>query len=95
MGHFQRSELFPGGWTSRVSTASASDPPMTTMASGLCACAPMPFESAAGRSPSIATRVVMSPARKRWVAAAWAPWSSDLPSAHWRWAYVTTGSRSG
>ena len=43
----------------RATTASISAPPMTTIASGFCVCAPMPFESAAGKRPIIATSVVI------------------------------------
>jgi len=36
-------------------------------ASGFCVCAPMPFDSAAGRRPRVATRVVMSTGRNRFL----------------------------
>ena len=56
-----------------------SDPPMTTIASGFCVCAPMPFESAAGERPSVATSVVMSTGRNRFSAASRAASSMDVP----------------
>ena len=42
---------------------------MTTIASGFCVCDPIPCESAAGNSPSVATSVVISTGRKRCSAA--------------------------
>ena len=53
---------------------------MTTIASGFCVCAPMPFESAAGKRPSVATSVVMSTGRNRFSAASRAASSIEWPS---------------
>ena len=73
-----------GGCRMRVRIASSSDPPMTTMASGFCVWAPMPFESAAGNSPSIATSVVMSTGRNRFSDASRAACSMLMPSTSCR-----------
>src|SRR5262249_34094655 len=75
-----------GGRSTRDRMARISAPPMTTMASGFWVWAPMPFEIAAGKRPTIATSVVMSTGRKRFSAAIAAPSSSDFPSAHSRCA---------
>ena len=69
-----------GGWRMRVRTARISDPPMTTIASGFCVCAPMPFDSAAGKRPSMATSVVMRHGRNRFSAASRAACSIEWPS---------------
>ena len=70
----------------RGSSARISAPPMTTMASGFCVSAPMPCDSAAGVSPSIATKVVISTGRSRRSAAWRTPSSSPHPSSHSRCA---------
>ena len=69
-----------GGCTTRVNIARINDPPMTTIASGRCVCDPIPWESAAGISPSVATSVVMSTGRKRFSAASRAAFSIEWPS---------------
>jgi len=53
---------------------------MTTTASGFCVCAPIPFDTAAGKSPSMATSVVMRTGRNLFSAASRAACSMECPS---------------
>jgi len=80
-----------GGCTARAMIARIIEPPMTTIASGFCVCEPMPFETAAGNRPIIATSVVIRHGRRRFSAASRAASTIDKPStSRRRWKYVTT-----
>src|SRR6267143_902870 len=83
-----------GGCIRRVSAASISAPPITTMASGRCVCAPIPCESAAGNKPIMATSVVIMPARRRFCAAERAAASMGSPPLRSCRKYVTISSAS-
>jgi len=58
---------------------------MTTMASGFCVSEPIPRETAAGKSPSMATKVDIRTGRKRRSAARRAHAAAECPlSRNWR-----------